>query len=64
MTRDHDPGEFAAARQPTDAEREALDAIAAKIRARGYLARLRGTVDPDTQARGVATAAHFAEDQV
>ncbi len=63
MTRDHEPAEFAAARQPTDAERQALDAIADKIRTRSILGRLRPTANPDTQARAGAVAAHLTGGQ-
>jgi hypothetical protein len=49
----------AAARHRTDDEADALAAVAAKIRNRGVLARLRPTVTPDLEARAARTAAHL-----
>lgn len=64
MIRDHEPAEFAAGSTPTAGEQAALDAVAAKVRARGVLARLRGrTADPAIEARAKAVVAHFAEEQ-
>ncbi len=64
MTTNPLPPEFRAARQPTDAEREALAAVAAKIIRRGVLAHLHPKdVTADVQARADATVAHLTGDQ-
>jgi hypothetical protein len=54
-----EPPHFAAARTHTDHERQVLAAIAAKIRARATLNRLKPTTGPDVEQRAAAVVPHL-----